>query len=474
MDALAGVVMAAGRGKRMKSKVPKILHKVCGRELVAYPVEALRQAGVPRIVVVVSPDTEDAVKALLGDSAEYVCQAEPLGTGHALLQAAALLKGRAEHVLAINSDMPLVRPETLRDLAELHVSLGAGVSLVSALPPEPGDLARLVRDETGRVVDIVESRDEAPGAEGNSGARSSGIGPSGAGPSGAGYEVNGGGYCFQAGWLWDNLPNVGKGPSGELYLTAMVPMAISQGRSVEALAVEDPLEFVGINTRVHLSRAEALLRQRIRERWMLEGVTMMDPASTFLDATVEVGPDTVIYPNTMVLGRSRIGSDCAIGPGSVVQDSTIGDGCRVVASFAEEATLEDTVEVGPFSHLRPGTYLERDVHIGNFSEVKNSRLGQGVAMGHFGYMGDATVGANVNVGAGMVTCNYDGISKHRTIVEEGAFIGCDTMFVAPVKMGAGAVTGAGAVVTKDVPPGRLAVGVPATIKHSREGRTKRH
>ena len=240
-------------------------------------------------------------------------------------------------------------------------------------------------------------------------------------------------------------------------------MAASEGFRVEALDCGDPREVLGINHRVQLAEAEALMRGRIRERWMLEGVTILDPASTFVDAAAILAPDTVIYPNTMVLGKSAIGSGCTIGPGTVVRDSTIGDDCKVVASFLEEAVVEDSVEIGPFSHLRPGAYLESDVHIGNFSEIKNSRLGRGVAMGHFGYVGDASIGARANLGAGMVTCNYDGVAKHRTVVEEGAFIGCDTMFIAPVRIGAGASTGAGAVVTKDVPPNRLAVGVPAKI-----------
>jgi bifunctional UDP-N-acetylglucosamine pyrophosphorylase/glucosamine-1-phosphate N-acetyltransferase len=449
----AGVVMAAGRGTRMKSKVPKVLHKVCGQELIIYPVEALRRAGVSRIVVVFSPETEDSIKGLLGDSVEYVCQGEALGTGHALLQAAPLLKGGADNVLVLNSDSPLIRSATLERLSALHQSTGACVTLLTAASGPQEGLARVLRDDRGKPAEIIEAADLAGKGDALHEVPS---------------EVNGGAYCFRAGWLWDNLPGIEKSPVGEFYLTSLVSMAVSHHAGVEALVAEDHREVLGVNNRVQLAQAEAAMRQRILEHWMMEGVTVMDPASTFLEAMVEIGQDTVIWPNTMILGRSRIGSDCAIGPGSVIQDSVIGDKCQVKASFLEEATLEESVEIGPFSHLRPGAYIERDVHIGNFSEIKNSRLGQGAAMGHFGYVGDASIGAGVNLGAGAVTCNYDGVMKHRTVVEEGAFIGCDTMLVAPVTVGRGAVTGAGSVVTKDVPPGRLAVGVPARIRESKK------
>ena len=450
MDVWAGVVMAAGAGTRMKSKTPKVLHKLCGRELLTYPVEALKGAGIGRVVIVVSPDNVEEIKALLGDSVEYVLQDQLFGTGHALLQAASLLKGQAEHVVALNGDLPLVRPVTLEGLRARHLSGESGITLLSA-PSRPDEgLGIILRDDGGRVTRIVEAKDTAGDLRKET------------------FEANGGAYCFRAEWLWENLPRVGKASVGEFYLTSLVSMAASQGEGVQAVISEEPNEILGINDRRQLARAEAAMRHRIRDRWMLEGVTMLDPASTFVDASAVIGQDTVIYPNTMILGPSRIGIDCVIGPGTLIQDSQIGDGCRVVASVLEEAVLEGSVDMGPFAHLRPGAYLESGVHIGNFAEVKNSRLGRDVAMGHFGYVGDASIGAGVNLGAGLVTCNYDGVQKHRTVVGEGAFIGCDTMFVAPVKIGAGAVTGAGAVVTKDVPPHRLAVGVPAKIVESKK------
>ena len=255
-------------------------------------------------------------------------------------------------------------------------------------------------------------------------------------------------------------------PSGELYLTALVAIGANAGASVFASAASDPSEALGVNDRIQLSVAEETMRQRIRERWMLAGVTMSDPASVHIDADAAIGMDTVILPNTMLLGRTAIGENCEIGPNSVIRDTVIGNNCRVTASALEEATMEDHTDIGPFSHLRPGAYLESGVHIGNYVEVKESRFKSGAVMGHFGYAGDATIGARVNLGAGMITCNYDGKNKHRTVVEDDAFIGCDTMLVAPVTVGEGSITGAGAVVTRDIPPARLAVGVPATIKRN--------
>ena len=452
MDVWAGVILAAGKGIRMKSKVPKIFHKLCGQELVVYPVEALKNAGVKRIVMVVSPESEQRAKDLLGDAVEYVCQTQPLGTGHALLQAADLLTGQSQQILVLGADSPLIRSTTLETLSSYHLSMGADITLLSARACSLEGMGRVVRNDAGKVVGIREAaepseRDGKPSPEANSGA-----------------------YGFNASWLWDNLPRIQKAPTGEFYLTSLVGMAASGGANVDAVVFEDPREVAGINNRLQFAQAEAAMRQRIRDHWILEGVTMLDPSSTFLDLSVELGQDTVVYPNTMVLARSKVGSGCTIGPSTVIQDSNIGDGCKVVASYLEGATVEESVEIGPFSHLRPGAYLESGVHIGNFSEIKNSRLGRGAAMGHFGYVGDASIGANVNLGAGMVTCNYDGVNKHRTVIEEEALIGCATMFVAPVTVGAGAITGAGAVVTKDVPPHRLAVGVPAKIRESKRAR----
>ena len=446
MDKLAGIILAAGDGRRMNSRIPKVLHRLCGKELLRYPVELLGRLGVDRVVVVVSPANQDTVKALLGDGVDYAVQPSMTGTAGAVKAAATMLQGQADQVVVIGGDAPLVTDDSVRRLLDGHLEEGRKMSIMSGIVETSAGLGRVKRDlgSQQNVLGIVEATDDTE-------------------RDGQPVEVNSGVYCFQADWLWENLEKVDVSSNGESYLTDLAAVAAELGASVAALTSNDPDEVLGINNRVELAHLEDIQRRRIRERWMLLGVTITDPSSVMIDGGVTIGQDTVILPNTMLLGDTTIGSNCEVGPGSVVKDSTIGDRCRVTSSALEDAVMESGVDIGPFSHLRPGAYLESGVHIGNYVEVKESRFASGAVMGHFGYVGDASIGANVNVGAGMVTCNYDGKDKHRTVVEKDAFIGCDTMLVAPVTVGAGAVTGAGAVVTIDVPPARLAVGVPAKI-----------
>ena len=445
---LAGVVMAAGEGRRMRSRIPKPLHRVCGKEMVRYPVELLKAAGAERVVVVVSPENQDAIQAVLGDSVEYAAQPERDGTAGALACCAPLLEGQAERLLVIGGDTPLVSAESAARLLDKHTAHAAQMTLLTAPGVGQTDLGRVIVDN-GIVSGIVEAADAGTSLDT--------LKPDVC-------DVNAGVYCFEAEWLWPAIKRVQPSPSGERYLTALA--AIGAGAGVFAADALDPAEAFGVNDRVQLAIVEEVMRQRIRERWMLEGVTMTDPASVYIEADVAIGMDTVILPNTMLLGKTSIGENCEIGPNSVIRDTVVGNNCRVTSSALEEAVMEDHTDIGPFSHLRPGAYLESGVHIGNYVEVKESRFKAGAVMGHFGYAGDATIGARVNVGAGMITCNYDGKDKHRTVVEDDAFIGCDTMLVAPVTVGEGSITGAGAVVTKDIPPARLAVGVPATIRRN--------
>ena len=443
----AGIVLAAGVGERMRSRIPKALHPVCGKEMVRYPVELLQQLGAERIAVVVSPTNGGEVRGLLGDAVDYVVQADPKGTGDALVQAREALAGKADNLLVMYGDTPLIRHGTVQRVMDSHLNRGAVMSMLTGTVPAVGDLGRVVRDTSGRISAIVEAVDGGsdPGSPG---------------------EINGGVYCFSAPWLWDSLEGISPGRTGEQYITSLAADGAAAGREVIGVAADDAGELQGVNNRIQLAQAEGALRRRIRNEWMLAGVSMSDPDSIFIDADAVIGQDTLLLPNTMLVGRTEIGAGCEIGPGSVIRDSKIGDRCTVIASMLEGATLEDGVSAGPFSHLRPGAYLESGAHVGNFAEIKESRLGRGAMMGHFGYVGDASIGAEANLGAGMVTCNYDGEKKHRTVVEANAFVGCDTMLVAPVKVGAGAATGAGAVVTEDVPPGRLAVGVPARIRNT--------
>ena len=445
MDQWAGVVLAAGDGVRMRSRLAKVLHRVCGKELIRYPVDLMNQLGIGKVVVIVSPGNNEAVRGLLGDSVEYVIQPDVKGTGDALGRAEGLLKGRAHNVMVLTADAPLVRPESVKPLMAAHVDSSRNMTFLTCRSDSAKDFGRVVRDENGQVVEIIEAADNTD-------------------TDNEIAEVNGSVYCFRDRWLWDSVESVGAAPSGEKYITSLVRIGSSGNSTVQAISTEDPDELMGVNDRLQLAQVEAVLRQRIRERWMLSGVTMPDPSTVYIDAEATIGQDTVILPNTSIIGRSVIGEDCEIGPNSVIRDSKLGRGCRATASVLEESTMEDGANIGPFSHLRPGAYLESGVHLGNFVEVKESRFAAGAMMGHFGYVGDASIGAGTNLGAGMVTCNYDGKDKHRTDIGENAFIGCDTMLIAPVTVGAGAITGAGAVVTKDVPAGRLAVGVPAKIR----------
>ncbi len=445
MEQWAGVVLAAGQGQRMVSRKPKPLHQVCGKELIRYPVELLQELGIGRILLVVSPVNAGLIHDLLGDDVDYVIQPTPQGTGDAAAMAVAALPEDVEHLVMLGSDSPLIRPESVRQLVERHLAQDNDMTMLTAAGMLAPDLGRVVRDEAGEVAGLVEASEWE-------------------GDKFAPAEVNAGVYCFNRSWLDGSLAYVYPSPNGEKHLTALVGMGTAAGSRIDALPSEMPEEIFGVNDRVQLAQVEAIKRWQICEGWMRAGVTIQDPASVFIDAAVAIGQDTVIRPNTMLLGRAVIGEDCEIGPNSVIQNSRVGHRCRVIASMVEESTLEDEVDIGPFSHLRPAAHLERGVHIGNFVEVKESRLGAGTLAGHFSYLGDAAIGANVNIGAGAITCNYDGRDKHRTTIGSGAFIGCDTMLVAPVTVAADAATGAGSVVTKDVPQGLLAVGVPARIR----------
>ena len=437
----AAVILAAGLGTRMKSALPKMLHPVAGRPMILYGVGSARALGAESIVVVIGHGA-DKVREVVGDGVIYAIQPEPLGTGHAVMQAEPMLRGRADTVLVFYGDMPMLRAEALAQLAQTHRDTGATLTLLTLLADDPMGFGRILRDANGRVTGIVEDALATPEQKSI-------------------RELNCGVYCFRADWLWPSLGKLRKSPKGEYFLTDLLEMAVAEGQRVEAVTTEDAEQMLGINDRTHLARAESIARRRIAERHMLGGVTFQDPASIYVDADVEIGVDTVILPNTHLQGKTRIGGRCRIGPNTIVRDSQIGDDCEVKASVVEEAVLEEHVGIGPFAHLRKGAYLARGVHMGNFGEVKNSRLGPGAKMGHFSYLGDADVGADVNISAGTITCNFDGERKHRTVIEDGAFIGSDTMLVAPVRIGKGARTGAGSVVTHDVPPDTVAYGVPA-------------
>jgi len=446
------ILLAAGLGTRMRSKTPKVLHPVCGQPMLSYSLAAASQASTEAPVVVIGHGAE-AVRSWLGDGARIAIQHPPLGTGHAVLQAESILRGITGLLLVTYADMPLLTADTLKKLVQAQTGNPGPVTLLTVVADDPRGFGRLVRDQDGKVSAIIE---EAAATPEQLSIR----------------ELNVGAYCFRLDWLWDALHRLPVSPKGEYYLTDAISLAVQAGLHVETILCTDIQETIGINTRLHLAEAERAMRQRINTAHMLAGVTMTDPGSTFIHAGVTIGQDTVLYPGTYLEGRTVIGEGNLIGPETVIRDSTIGNDCKIVKSVVEGAVVQDKVDMGPHAHLRKGARIGTGVHIGNFGEVKDSTLGPGTRMGHFSYIGDATIGRNVNIGAGTITCNYDGATKHPTEIGDDVFIGSDTMLVAPLKIGARARTGAGAVVTRDVPADTLVVGIPARPVGKKEAQKK--
>jgi bifunctional UDP-N-acetylglucosamine pyrophosphorylase / glucosamine-1-phosphate N-acetyltransferase len=457
------VVLAAGLGTRMKSTLPKVLHPLCGRPMLAYVLDAWSEAAdetgsegstsgaapsASRPVVVYSPAVE-AIRVPLADLADFALQDEPRGTGDAVRAALTAVPDDAAEILVLSGDVPLVTGEDLRAILDARREDDAAIALATFFAADPDRLGRVVRGEFGTVESIVEAKDASEEELVNN-------------------EVNAGLYVFDGAWLRRRIASLEpSSTTGELYLTDLVRLAREDGRLVIAVAFEDDGRFDGINDRSQLAAAEWNLRVRRNEQHMRDGVTMRDPSTVYLDWQVTLGPDVTIEPNVVLRGATSVGEGTVIGAGSQISDSTIGRNARVWASVVEGSTVEDDATVGPYSHVRPGSVVGRGAEVGNYAELKNTRLGAGSKQHHMSYLGDAEIGQGVNIGAGTVTANYDGTRKTRTTIGDGAFIGVDTMIVAPREIGEGARTGAGAVVTKDVPPGKLAVGVPARIREPR-------
>ncbi|MCL4440995.1 MAG: bifunctional UDP-N-acetylglucosamine diphosphorylase/glucosamine-1-phosphate N-acetyltransferase GlmU [Firmicutes bacterium] len=435
---LAAVILAAGKGTRMKSDLPKVLHRVGGRPMLSHVLHSVIGAGVTKTVVVAGFGAQQ-VTDFLGDSARVVLQEEQLGTAHALLQTEGEFARCTGDLLVVCGDTPLLRASTLATLARTHRESGAVATLLTAEMADPTGYGRVIRTTAGSVSRIVEQKDASPEEL-------------------MVKEINTGVYCFSMPGLFDALKEISPANTqGEYYLTDIIQIFVNRGLTVQAVTLEDAREVQGINDRIQLSQAETVLRRRVLEELMVLGVTVMDPDNTYIDPDVKIGRDTVVLPFTFLQGKTEIGSHCTIGPGSRITDCVIGDQVEIQYSVLLESRIGSHTVIGPYAYIRPGTVIGEHVKVGDFVEIKKSTIGNGSKIPHLSYVGDTTIGEKVNVGAGTITCNYDGKNKYQTILEDGAFIGSNTNLVAPVKVGRNAVVAAGSTITKDVPEHALGV-----------------
>ena len=444
----AAVILAAGKGTRMKSTRPKPLHEVAGRPLLQFALELCEKVGLGPVMLVYDAKHPELALAA-GDAVRGVVQPEDgYGTGHAVRAAMAEMAEGPEATVVLYADTPLLRPATLTYLTELRERREAAVAVLSAKVDDPGRYGRIVRDSHTQVTAIVEAHLASPEEE-------------------AIDEINTGVMVFETAWLRENIGRLRPDPEkNELLLTDLVALALAEGQGVQCLTLANAEEGMGCDDRADLAEAERRLRQRKIAELMDLGVRIEDPATTYVDLDVRIGSDTLVRPGCQLRAATSIGMDCEIGPNAQIVGSVVGDHCKVNAAVVEESRLEDGADVGPFAHVRDGSVLGKQVHVGAHSELKSARLGERTMMGHFGYLGDAELGADVNVGAGAVTCNFDGKDKHRTIVGDRVFVGSGSMLIAPVEIGADAYVGAGAVVTRDVAAGEVVYGVPAKARPS--------
>lgn len=443
--------MAAGLGTRMKSRRAKVLHELGGAPLIAYVVRAA-QALEPRSIITIlghqAEEVERAVLAEVGELASFVIQERQRGTGDAVESARRVLEDSDSLVLVLSGDVPMIRVETLQKLIEHHNNTGAACSILSVRLENPTGYGRIIRDNNGEFRKIVEQRDATDDER-------------------QVREINSGIYCFEAKALFDALRKVEpKNDQGEYYLTDVAEIILASGGTVSVFLINDAREVSGVNTRAELAEFENLVRRSAIRRLMIEsGVTFIDPSHAYISAEAQIGRDTIIHPNVTVEGKTVIGEGCVIRAGARITNSRLGDKVTVKDhSVIVDSQVESNCSVGPFAHLRMNALLEEKATVGNFVEVKKSRLKRGAKAMHLTYLGDATIGERTNIGAGTVTCNYDGVNKHETVIEDDVKIGSDTMLVAPVRVGAGSKTAAGSVVTRDVPPDSLVAGVPAEVK----------
>ncbi len=438
MTNIFAVVLAAGQGTRMKSKLYKVLHPVCGKSMVEHVIDNISTLNTDRIVTVVGHGAE-LVKETLGEKSEYVLQAEQLGTAHAIQQAEQLLGDLEGTTLVVCGDTPLIRPETMQALFNHHNDTCAKATILTAIAEDPTGYGRILRDASGQVAQIVEQKDASDEQR-------------------LVKEINTGTYCFDNKALFETLKLVkNDNTQGEYYLPDVIEILQKQGENVGAYVTNSFDETLGVNDRIALSQAEELMRTRINEKHMRNGVTIINSSSTHISADVVIGSDTIIKPGTIIEGKTVIGEDCIIGPNSHIVNTTIGDRTTIHSSVLFESKVGNDTAVGPFAHIRPESSLGDNVKIGNFVELKKSTLGNNSKVSHLSYIGDAEVGQNVNVGCGSITVNYDGKNKFKTVIEDDVFVGCNSNLVAPVTLKAGSYVAAGSTITKEVPSDALAV-----------------
>ncbi len=438
MKRTAAIILAAGQSKRMKSRTNKVLHPLCGEPLLSYPLRLTRTLDLERVVVVVGHQAEEIKKRFPEDGFQYVFQETRRGTGDAVKTAAPLFTDFSGEVLVLIGDAPLLRAETVKELLQTHRTSKAAVTMLTTIFPEPKGYGRVLRDKQGYVIRVVEDADASPHEREI-------------------HECNSGIFCFEASFLFQSLDQLSpRNQQGEYYITDLVGIAQQQGKIVAAQVAPDWREVIGVDDRKKLAQAEHFLRMQIVEQHMRNGVTIMDPVHTYIDPSVQIGADTVIYPNCYLQGETVIGEECTLLPNTFIVNSTLGNKVEIKGySVITESHIAAHSSVGPFAHLRPGTILEEHVKIGNFVEVKKSVIGKGSKASHLSYIGDTLMGKEVNIGAGMITCNYDGEKKLQTIIEDEVFVGSDSQFIAPIRIGKGSYIATGTTVRKDVPPGAL-------------------
>ncbi len=434
---IKAIILAAGQGTRMKSNTSKVLHKVLGKSMVEYPIEASRKAGISDVCLIVGHKAED-VKELLKDDVKYVLQAERLGTGHAVMQATDFIKG-ADEVIILCGDTPLVTDETIKSMLDFHHNKGNAATLLSAIIENPTGYGRIIRDVAGNLTKIVEQKDAT--AE-----------------EAAVKEINGGIYVFNGPLLLDALSKLTNNNSqGEYYLTDTIEILLNGGNKVDAVVVEDNDDILGVNSRSQLAEATAIMTRRVLEKHMANGVSIINPQNTYIEPEVEIGKDTVVEPGCMLCGKTVIGEECVIGFNSKLTNMTIKNRVDIQSSVLIDSFVDDDTHVGPFAYVRPNSHIGKNIKVGDFVEVKNSTIDDGTKISHLTYVGDSDVGKNVNFGCGTVTVNYDGVNKHRTTIKDHAFIGCNTNLVAPVTVEENAYTAAGSTITSTVEANSLAV-----------------